>query len=184
MKSMSRLTIAAVLVGLLVVIATGVWAAPTFQGTVPNPPTSGQGTGGSGGVNVDLGTVVITSDCTDCTVTAEVADPKKLELPGISACTVMDTWCYATQDDGKDPVTEGREVFGDAFELKIEGTATVKVSFAFPPEFADKNAKIYKLDTTVTPPVWVEVVGAVVNADGTISVDVTEGGIYALIGDK
>lgn len=198
MNKISRLTMAAILVGLLVVVATGVWAAPKFVGptvpsTVPEPPEEGEDngggsggttTGGDTGVFIDMGTAVIISDCTDCSVEVEAADPVSLGLEGIGDCSVMDTWCYPVQPEGQAPSTENKILMGDVFNVKIEGTGSVKISFAFPPDFGNKNAKIYKLDTSVNPPVWVEVPGAVVNADGTISVDVTDGGIYALIGDK
>lgn len=168
MKNISRLTVAAVLVGLLIVVATGVWAAPVFKGTVPNPPASGNGgttveTGGTTEVTpVDMGTAVFTPDCTGCTIEVTLVE----DAAALAAAL------------------EGKAFLGDTFELKINGTGSAKVSFALPPEFADKDAKIYKLDTSVTPAVWVEVPGAVVNADGTISVDVTEGGVYTLMGNQ
>jgi len=160
MKNISRLTVAAVLVGILLVVATGVWAAPKFQGTVPPPPASG-GSSPQNSQPIEMGTAVFTPNCAACTVTVEAVDD--------------------AEELGAAP--EGKQFMGDAFEVKITGTGLVKVSFALPPEFADKDAKIFKLDITVTPAVWVEVPDAVVNADGTISVDITEGGTFSLIGN-
>jgi hypothetical protein len=159
MKNISRLIAAAVLVGILVVVATGVWAAPKFQGTVPAPSDSGSGGGGGGGGGggtvgggggttgepINLGTAVFTPNCTDCTVTATKVEPA--------------------------PVVEGKTLVGSAFNVTITGTGSVKLSFNALP-----GAKIYKKGADGT---WVEVPGSVVNADGTISVDVTEGGEYA-----
>lgn len=223
MKNISRLTVAVLLVGLLVLIATGVWAAPKFHGTVPQPIFRGRGfhvergtfvvrdqpttsypirnqlatsyaisdqsttsfaSDTGSGIKVDMGTVVIKTDCKNCVVTVDKVDPLALGLPGIASCYVMDLWCYPVQDKGKEPITGGKLILGDVFKISIEKTGTVNISFSFPPEFVKKAAKIYKLDTSLTPPTWTEVPGAVVNADGTISVDVTEDGIYSLIGKK
>lgn len=164
MKNFSRLTIAAVLVGILVVIATGVWAAPVFQGTVPNPPSTG-GSGSSGGGSapapVDMGTAQFTPDCTDCEIeVVKVDDPSALAA-----------------------APEGKAFYGDTFELTITGTGSVKVCFAYPTDFANKEAKINKLDTSVNPAAWVEVEGAVTE-NGTICVDVTESGTFSLIGNQ
>lgn len=167
MKNFSRLTIAAVLVGILVVIATGVWAAPVFQGTVPNPPSSGSSSGGSssggsGGCTnsvVDMGTAKFTPDCPDIEV-VKVDDPSALAA-----------------------APEGKAFFGDTFELTITGTGSVEVCFAYPTDFSNKEAKINKLDTSVNPAVWVEVEGAVTE-NGTICVDVTESGTFSLIGNQ
>ncbi len=160
MKNISRLTAATVLVALLAVVATGVWAAPKFQGTVPPPPDSGESTPGSS-QPIEMGTAVFTPDCATCTVVVHRID----------------------EPEALGAVPDGKQFIGDAFEVKINGTGSVKVSFALPPEFESKHAKIFKLDISVSPAVWVEATDAVVNADGTISVDITEGGTFSLIGD-
>ena len=159
MNRMSRLTIAGLLVGALALTAVGVWAAPTFRGSVPPPPDTGTSTGGE---PIYMGTVIIDPTCTDCTVTVEVVhNPEELA-----------------------PAPGGKTFLGDAFQVDIEGPAgsTVKISFAFPPEFAAKGATIYKLDTLATPPVWVEVPGVVIE-NGVISVE-GGAGTYVLVGNS
>ena len=153
-----RISIAAILATVLVLTAVGAWAAPKFQGTVPPPATSGTG---NSTTPINLGTVEVSTNCAACSMTATV-----VPNPGSSA-----------------PAPTGKQFLGTAFELSVVGTGPFNISFAYPTAFADKGAKIYKLSTAVTPNVWVEV-PSVVNADGTISADVTEGGIYTLIGNS
>jgi hypothetical protein len=166
MKNVSRLTIAAILVLVLVLVAGGVWAAPVFNGTIGSvpktgsnvqPPLAGGGTTGT----IDMGTALFTPTCVDCKVNVDlVEDPAALA-----------------------PAPSGKQFMGDAFKVTIDpATGTVKISFAFPPEIANKNAKIYKLNSAVTPPVWEEVLGAVIT-NGVISVE-GGSGTYTLIGDN
>ena len=154
-----RIGIAAILAIVLVLTAVDAWAAPKFQGSVPAIPIIPV-TGGSA-APINLGTVVISTNCAACSMTATV---------------VSDPGSYA-------PAPTGKQFLGTAFELSVVGSGPFNISFAYPSAYADKGAKIYKLNTTVTPNVWVEV-PSVVNADGTISADVTEGGIYTLIGNS
>jgi hypothetical protein len=109
-----------------------------------------------------MGTAVIDPNCTGtCSIVVNlVDDPSELA-----------------------PAPEGKVFLGNAFELTITGTASLNIVFALPPEFANKNAKIFRLDSSVNPPIWVEV-PSIVNADGTVSANITEGGVYALLGDQ
>lgn len=153
-----RLILACAIVITLVVVSTSVWAAPVFRGTVPEPPATGESTDSE---VVDMGTALFEPDCNGCTIeVALVDDPSELA-----------------------PAPEGKAFYGDAFDLQITGEGSVKITFAYPPEFAGKNAKIFRLDTSVTPPVWVEV-PSIVNPDGTISANVSESGVYVLVGDQ
>jgi hypothetical protein len=157
MKQITKFSVAIVLVSILALIAVGVWASPKFQGTVPPPPPTGGGTGVTGPQTVDMGTAMIT--CDNCQVTAtKVADPATLA-----------------------PAPTGSSFYGDAFTVTVTPPdAVVKISFAYPPDFAGKNVKVYKLDDKASPPVWVEVPGATIE-NGVISVSGT-GGVYALMG--
>jgi hypothetical protein len=158
MKNILRLIAAAFLVGVLVVVAGGVWAAPVFQGTIPPPPPGGEG--GTTGEAIDMGTALFTPQCTDCTVTVTL-----VEDPGSLAA-----------------VPTGKAFLGDTFEVTIDQPdSTVEICYAYPQALADKSAKIYKLNTAATPPVWVEVPGAVIS-NGMICV--TSGaGTFSLIGN-
>ncbi|HLA88649.1 MAG TPA: hypothetical protein VJL10_11535, partial [Anaerolineales bacterium] len=97
--------------------------------------------------------------CAACTMTATVMDPALLAAP-----------------------PTGKVILSTTINLVVTGAGPFTISYPYPAAFADKGAKIYKLNTSVTPNVWVEV-PSVVNADGTISADITEGGIYTLIGN-
>ena len=153
MNQKFHLTIAALLAVVLVLTAAGAWAAPKFMGTGPVIP---QGGGGDDGV-INMGAA--TFDLANC--------------PG---CVVNVT----TIDDPstKAAAPEGKQFLGPAFDMTLEGTGSVKICFALPP---GTNATIYKLDTSKTPAVWVEVPGVVVNVGGIVCADVAESGTYSLI---
>src|SRR3990172_7231564 len=151
-----RISIAAILATVLVLTAVGAWAAPKFQGTAPPPATSGTG---NSTTPINFGTVTVSTKCAACTMTATVMDPALLAAP-----------------------PTGKVILSTTINLVVTGAGPFTISYPYPAAFADKGAKIYKLNTSVTPNVWVEV-PSVVNADGTISADITEGGIYTLIGN-
>lgn len=158
MKNISRLSMAAILVGILVVAATGVWAAPKFQGTVP--PPAGEG-GSQDGSVIDMGTALFDPLCTDCTVVVTlVGSPETLA-----------------------PAPEGMNFMGDTFAVTTEpADAAVQVCYSYSPDATDKNAKIYKLNTEAVPAAWVEVPGSTIE-NGVICV--TSGaGTFTLIGDN
>lgn len=166
MKNISRLTVAAVLVGILVIVATGVWAAPTFDATVPEPPVTGEG-GGDGGGNTGVST-----GATD-TIKMGTAS----FTPGFNSTAKVELV--------KEPVAapEGLAFVGDVFTVSTDPQdATVQVCYAYPPELADKEAKIYSLDEKADPQAWVEVSGSVVS-DGKICVN-SAAGVFGLIGKK
>ena len=160
MKRSIRLTIAFLLTALLVLTAIGVWAAPKFQGTVPGIPVTGGGSCSDG--TIDMGTALFTPQTTECIITVElVEDPAAL---------------YS-------PAPEGKAFTGSTFKVTADPKDTiVQVCYAYPPEFANKNAKIYRLNEDAAPTVWVEVSGAVIG-NGTICVT-SAVGIFSLIGDS
>jgi hypothetical protein len=161
MKHVSRLSVAISLVVLLAVIGTGVWAAPKFQGTTPLVPATGGG-GCDPAKPVDMGTAVFTPASTTCVITVElVADP-------------------ASQFAG---APEGSAFVGDTFTVALTpDTDTVQICYAYPPDFADKEAKIYKFNDTANPAAWEEVTDpAPVISDGTYCVTSTSG-VFSLIG--
>lgn len=172
MKNISRLVIATILVGVLVIVAGGVWAAPSFAGTVPKPPREGStgtsdGTGASTqnckyGKAIDMGTALfVPAGGIDCTLVVKlVVNPAKE---------------YVAAPDGL-------AFLGDTF--KADATPddlSFKVCYAYPTELADKDAKIYKLNDLATPLVWVEIPGAIIDG-GMICVNSMEG-VFSLIGN-
>ncbi len=173
MNLKSRFVVAVALAMVLILIAAGTWAAPKFVGTVPPVPETGASVqdensgvvppvgGGptcSQGL-VDMRTALFTPD-SSCIKVENIADP---------------AGSYA-------PAPEGKAFLGDVFKLTTDSPdAVVQVCYAYPPEIATKEAKIYKLNEEVTPFAWVEIPGAVV-ADGTICVSSTSG-VFALIGN-
>ena len=158
MNRKNRFLIAVTLAIVLVLTAAGAWAAPKFQGTVPPPPDTGTGTGPG---TVDMVTALFTIQCTGCSIVVElVNDPATTYVPA--------------------PV--GLTFVGDTFKVTATPADTlVQVCYAYPPEFADKAAKIYRLNVDATPNVWVEVPGVVIG-NGTICVT-SAAGVFSLIGN-
>jgi len=158
MNRITRFSMAVLLVVILALTASGVWASQKFAGTVPTVPPSGGGTD-PGGV-VDMGTALFTPVDSNSTISVDRISPD---------CTTAA------------PAPDGVVCLADAFLLTVEpATAVVKVCYAYPPEYAEKEAKIYKLNEEANPHVWVEVPGAEIG-DGTICVTTT-GGYIGLIG--
>ncbi|MEW6401067.1 MAG: hypothetical protein AB1649_04665 [Chloroflexota bacterium] len=152
-----RFAIAVAVVGILVAIAGGVWASPRLQGTVPPIPiTGGEGCPGT----VDMGTALFTPQADECSITVDLIST-----------------------GAADYVAPPQELasLSDAFKVTIDpATVLVSVCYAYPPEIAEKEARIYKLNEEANPQVWVEVPGAEVS-DGVICVTTTAG-TFALIG--
>ena len=130
MKRKYRISIAVLLAIVLVLAAAGAWAAPEFQGTVPPIGTTQSGDKDH---PINLGPLTVTTTGT-CTMTATIENPSFLA-----------------------PAPTGKVIISATFQLELSATCPVTISYAYPPAFADKNAKIYKLNTAVTPNVWVEV---------------------------
>jgi hypothetical protein len=161
MQRTTRLSVAVFLVVILALIATGVWASPKFQGTVPAVPAIGGGKCSDTTRTVDMGTALFTPLEAVCNIEVVKID-KPAEV-------------YA-------PAPAGLAFDGDTFKVTVDpATVLVEEVFAYPPDFAAKNVKIYKLNEAANPPVWVEVPGAVV-ASGKISVKGVSG-IYTVLGN-
>lgn len=80
------------------------------------------------------------------------------------------------------PAPQGKAFTGSTFKVTIDPKDTlIQVCYAYPPEFADKAAKIYRLNEEAMPIVWVEISGAVIGK-GTICVT-SAAGIFSLIGN-
>lgn len=158
MKRSLRLTIAFLLTTVFVVAAIGVWAAPKYQGTVPPPPTKAVGKCSGGAI--DMGTALFTPQSAICTVTVElVEDPagSYVAAPG------------------------GKTFTGSTFKVTADPADTIiQVCYAYPTEFARKEAKIHRLNQDATPALWVEVSGNAVR-EGTICVT-SAPGVFSLIG--
>lgn len=187
MKNATRLIFAAVLVGVLLVVAGGVWAQTTMCGTVPctgdrerrelqkTTTVGGGGTtttttttsGNTGGDDtVDMGTAIFDPQCAvDCTIeVVKVDDPATLNATNPA--------------DGNGNVLAP---YGDVFTVTLTpDTETVQVCYAYPSEFEAKSAKLYRLNTEATPAAWVEVPGAVISG-GTICAT-SVGGTFGLFG--
>ena len=158
MKRITRFSIAVLLVGILALTASGVWASQKFKGTVPPVPHIG---GGGCPDTVDMGTALFTPLTGECTMSVE--------------------WIGEDTGEYADP-PEGLVCVSDTFEVTIDPPTTlVKVCYAYPPELAEKDAKIYKLNEEANPQLWVEVPGAEIK-DGVICVTTTPG-YFALIGN-
>jgi len=158
MNRQTRFVIAVALSLVLVLIAAGVWAAPKFQGTVPPVPIIP--VTGDCLEEVNMGTAIFTVASTGCITMVElIADPPET---------------YISAPDGK-------EFTGDTFKVTVDPKETIiQVCYAYPPEFADKQANIYRLNEDAAPNIWVEVPGMDIG-DGTICVT-SAAGIFSLIG--
>ncbi len=168
MSRRNRLFLAVGLAIALMLTATGAWAAPKFQAAGPIPgsvppvpailpliPVTGDWP-----LEVNMGSSIFTSQ-------PEVRIVK-VELVANRAGT------YAT-------APEGLTFYGDTFKITTDpANSAVQICYAYPPEFADKNAKINWLDETITPNVWAEIPDAVIK-DGTICVTAAVG-VVSLIG--
>lgn len=148
MNRITRISIAVALVTILALTATGVWASREYRGTVPTPPESGTAKSGE---TVDMGTALFTPG-EGATITVERVQPGDLPEP-----------------------PEGKVLVGDIFKITAEpADALINVCYAYPPELAEKEAKIFRLNEEADPDVWVEVPGSEVK-DGVICVSTTAG---------
>jgi hypothetical protein len=159
MNRKNRFVIAMALSIVLVLTAAGAWAAPKFQGTVPGIPVTGGGNCSDG--TMDMGTALFTPQSTKCSIKVElIKEPARTHVSA----------------------PEGKIFTGDTFEVTSDPKdVIVQACYAYPPEFADKNAKIYKLNEDAMPNVWVEIPNAVIGK-GTICVTSVVGH-FSLIGN-
>ena len=164
MKRTTRFYIAVLLVGILALTASGVWASQKFTGTVPPPPRDDDGDCSE---TIDMGTALFT--------------PLWEKEEEEDNCTISVEWIG--KDTGEYALPpEGLACLSDTFEVTIDPpTVLVKVCYAYPPEFAEKGAKIYKLNEEANPQAWVEVPGAEIK-DGVICV-ISTAGYFASIGN-
>jgi len=163
MKRISRLSFAVFCVALLAFLAQGVWASPVFQGTVPVIPVTGGGACNPENP-VEMGTAKFIPLTDTCTITVE-----RISGPAEQFVSAPD----------------GLAFVGDTFTVGLSPvTDQVQVCYAYPPQFADKEASIYKLNEEVNPTVWEEVVSPQpVVEDGSFCV-VSTAGTFALIGKQ
>ena len=162
MNLKNRFLIAAVLTLALVLVSAGVWAAPKFQGTVP----------------AVLQTFLI--PVTGCLEEANMGTAIFSVQPATGCITGSDL--VSTPAGTYVAAPEGKTFTGDTFKLTVEPADTLlQVCYAYTPELAAKEAKIFRLNEDAAPNVWVEVPGAVVG-DGTICVS-SIAGVFGLIGN-
>jgi len=159
MKRITRFSIAVIVVGILALIATGVWASPKFNGTVPPVPPIGGGSCNNTPQTIDMGTALFTPLGTICTIEVKkVDDPASVYIPA----------------------TGGHAFVGDTFDVNVTpDTIPVKVCYAFPPEFGNKNVNIHKLNEVADPHSWDDVQGSSIG-NGVICVTTTSG-VFSLI---
>ena len=83
------------------------------------------------------------------------------------------------------PAPDDLTFVGDTFTVALNpDTDKVQVCYAYPPQLADKDANIYKLNEDVNPNVWEEITSPEpVIENGTFCV-VSTPGTFALIGKK
>jgi hypothetical protein len=160
MNRKNRFVIAIGLSIVLVLAAAGAWAAPKFQGTVPPVPESP--VTGSCLETANMGTAIFTVQSPDCMkVVKWIKDPTKNKYP------------TPPQDLG---------FVGHTFDVTAQPKdSIVQVCYAYPPELATKDAKIYRLNEDAKPKVWVEIPGAQIG-NGTICVS-SAAGVFTLIGN-
>jgi hypothetical protein len=141
-----------------ILTTTGGWAAPIFQGTVPQAPQVP--VTGDCLETVNMGTAIFSVQPPDCI--------KMVELVKTPAATYV-------------PAPEGFIFVGDTFKVTANPEdSIIQVCYAYPSEFVDKDAKIYRLNEDATPNVWVDIPGAKFS-NGTICVT-SVAGIFSLIG--
>jgi hypothetical protein len=172
MSRKNRFIIAAALGLGLIFAATGVWAAPTFQGvvdplpgSVPAIPFIAQLIPVTGGENcpeafeAHAGTAIFTG----CIILVEL-------IPE-----------YAETFVG---APEGKVFYGDAFTVTaLSAYPIIEACYPYPPDYAKKGANIYKLDIEASPNKWVEILEPdVLSREGMICVT-SLAGIFALIGN-
>lgn len=174
MKRVTRFSIAVTLVGILALTASGVWASQKFKGTVPHPPHDDDGDCSE---TIDMGTALFTALRDKNKDKDKDKDKKKDD----DDCTMSVEWIG--NDTGEYALPpEGLACLSDTFEVTIDPpTVLVRVCYAYPPELAEKNARIYRLNEEANPQVWVEVPGANIG-DGVICVT-SAAGYFALIGN-
>jgi hypothetical protein len=159
MNRKSRFVIAVALTVMLIFVAAGVWAAPKFQGTVPPVPQIP--VTGDCLETVNMGTAIFTIQSPDCI--------KVVELVKDPAVTYV-------------PAPDKLKFIGDTFKVTTDPEdSIVQVCYAYPSEFVDKDAKVYRLNEDAEPKVWVDIPGANIS-DGTICVT-SAAGIFSLIGN-
>jgi hypothetical protein len=158
MNRKSRFVIAVALSIVLILTAAGAWAAPKFQGTVP--PVPQVPVTGDCLETVNMGTAIFSVQPSDCI--------KVVELVKTPAATYV-------------PAPEGFVFVGDTFNVTADPEdSIIQVCYAYPSEFVNKDAKVYRLNVDATPNVWVDIPGANIS-NGTICVT-SAAGIFSLIG--
>ena len=136
MNKTFRFLIAGLLALLLVAGAASAWASPRRQGTVPIPPVVGGGGGDDTSCEqVDMIKVVFTIFPTD---------------DKIYECVANNITTPTPEEYG--PAPENTAFYSDIFKFEVstDGEAVIdiptQVCYAYPPEFEEKEAKIFIWD--------------------------------------
>ncbi|NOT05040.1 MAG: hypothetical protein HOP27_10630 [Anaerolineales bacterium] len=174
MNRLSRFVIAGVLALVLIAGAASVWAGPRRQGTVPLLPILGGGPANDQGcTTIDMITAIFISSVPE--------DGAKY------ICTVNKITTPTPEEYG--PAPEGSVFYGDVFKVVVvkDGAEVLEiptsVCYAYPPEFEQKEAKIYiwNLDNSNE---WEEIPDANISGDPKlICVTSPTTGIFSLIGN-
>ena len=173
MNKIFRFVIAGVLALVIVAGAASAWAGAKRQGTVPLLPIVGGGPGGAQGcATIDMITALFTS---------------KVPSDGSNyVCTANKITTPTPEEYG--PAPEGTAFYGDIFKVVVtkDGVDVLEiptdVCYAYPPEFEQKEAKIYIWNADTKE--WTEVPDAEVSGDPKlICVTSPTTGIFSLIGN-
>ncbi|MCX6078417.1 MAG: hypothetical protein NTW32_02685 [Chloroflexi bacterium] len=182
-----RFLMAALMVIVLAFSAGSVWAAQRLVGSVPEKPVVGTS------APVPTAAPLLAATSIPLSVGPGIPVTGMADAPG---AVNMGTAIYAPMDPNVTitvtavsnpaeiaPQPEGMAFVGDSFLLmaSVPG-ALVQVCYAYPPEMEAKQAGIFRLNETLTPPAWEQVLGAVVG-NGMICGSSTAGYV-SLIGNS
>jgi len=172
MDRTKRFVIAGILALLIIAGASGAWASPNRQGTVPVPPSFAL----IGGENTSCTTV----NMVNVIFTIFPPDDKNY------VCAATNITVPTPEEYGPPP--KDTAFYGDVFKfiVTLDGSEVVDIStqvcYAYPPEFEEKEASIYRWDPDLKE--WSAVVDeAEISGDPKqICATSPKTGIFSLIG--
>lgn len=179
MNKNNRLIIAAVLALLLILPAVGVWAAPKFpgdgeQGT--DPPKKKK-------------LVVEAMFALPVPVTGLVNCPNPVQAHMGNA---VFRGCLIVVELVDDPaktykeaaLPEGRMFYANTYTVTAdEQYPVIEACYAYPPEYEEKEASIYRLDTEASPIEWVEITEPIAVIDNGQICVTSIAGVFSLFGN-
>jgi hypothetical protein len=173
MNKINRLIIAAVLALLLILPAVGVWAAPTFQGRAPKKNTIPP----------------ITQAMFAIPVTGLVNCPNPVQAHMGNA---VFRGCLIVVELVDDPaktyreaaIPEGRMFYANTYTVTTDPEyPVIEACYSYPPEYEEKEASIYRLDTEASPIEWVEITEPIAVIDNGQICVTSIAGVFSLFGN-